>query len=132
MACSGLHCAGCAGGIAVPIVPLAEVYGLVWIAEHIVEVIAVSAGCGVLAVAAVVALMRWADRRDAARDAAWRQLHARQVPEIGNPVTVLPPPARRELGAPAVHLHFHGLPDAEQAVIIRQALTERTEPRPHC
>ena len=42
---------------------------LAWVAEHLVEVAAVSAACGALAVAAVVALMRWADRRDARRAA---------------------------------------------------------------
>mgnify|MGYP001274493330 CR=1 FL=1 len=40
MACSGLHCAGCAGGITVPVVSLAAAFGLAWIAEHLIEVIA--------------------------------------------------------------------------------------------
>ena len=65
MACPGLHCAGCAGGAAVPVVPLAAVFGLAWVAEHIIEVAIVSAVCGALAVAAVVALMRREDRRQA-------------------------------------------------------------------
>jgi hypothetical protein len=47
-------------------------------------------------------------------------------------VVVQPAPARPELEPRALHLHFHGLGAAEQAVIIRQALPERTEPRPHC
>ena len=60
MSCSGLHCAGCAGGVAVPVVPLVAVCGLAWIAEHLIEVVIVSAACGILSLAAVVVLMRWA------------------------------------------------------------------------
>ena len=58
MSCSGLHCAGCVGGAAVPVVPLAAFCGLAWVAEHLVEVVIVSGTCGVLAVAGVVALIR--------------------------------------------------------------------------
>jgi len=66
MSCSGIHCAGCGAGAAVPPVALAGLLGLAWVAEHLVMVAAVSAACGVLSVAAVVALMRWQDRRQAA------------------------------------------------------------------
>ncbi|HTQ95004.1 MAG TPA: hypothetical protein VMK84_36470, partial [Streptosporangiaceae bacterium] len=65
MACAGLHCSGCAGGIGVPPVAFAAVFGLAWVTEHLIEVAAVSAACGVLSVAAVVALMRWTGRREA-------------------------------------------------------------------
>jgi hypothetical protein len=41
--CSGLHCAGCAGGAAVPVVPLAVCLGAAWLTEHIIEVAIVSA-----------------------------------------------------------------------------------------
>jgi hypothetical protein len=40
--------------------------GAAWVAGHIIEVAIVSAVCGALAVAAVVGLMRWQDRRQAA------------------------------------------------------------------
>ena len=130
MACSGLHCAGCAGGITVPVVPLAAAFGLAWIAEHIVEVAIVCATSGALAVAAVVALMRWADRRDALRAAAWRQLHTRPVPEVVSATTVLPPPtAATALGFRDLHIHLDGVPDATQVAIIRQALNGRTDQR---
>ena len=66
MSCSGLHCAGCGAGAAVPPVALAGLLGLTWVAEHLAAVIATSAACGVLSVAAVVWLMRWQDRRQAA------------------------------------------------------------------
>ena len=68
--------------------PLAAVYGLAWVAEHLIEVIAVSAACGVLAVAAVVVLMRWADRSDARRAAQWQFWYVRKVPNVA--VTNLP------------------------------------------
>ena len=127
MSCSGLHCAGCAGGIAVPVGPLLAVYGLAWVAEHIVEVVITSAVCGVLAVAAVVALMRCADRMDARRADAWRALHAREAPEV---VTVtasaLPGSERTALGFRDLHIHLDGHPSAEQAAVIRQALNGRT------
>jgi len=127
MSCPGLHCAGCAGGAAIPVWPLAAVYGLAWIAEHIVEVIAVSAACGVLAVAAVVALIRWADRRDA-RHAARRPLLITRAEVIGPPrrqaaVTSAERPA---LGFRDLHIHIDGVPSADQAAMIRQALNGRT------
>ncbi len=133
MSCPGLHCAGCAGGAAIPVWPLAAVYGLAWIAEHIIEVIAVSAACGVLALAAVVALMRWADRRDARRAAQWQFRYVREVPNVA--VTNLPPGAtnltavcdteRPALGFRDLHIHIDGVPSAEQATVIRQALSGR-------
>ena len=136
MTCPGLHCACCTGGAAVPVLPLAAFLGLAWIAEHLAEVAAVSAACGVLSVAAVVTLMRWQDRRQAARgplmvdraevraevlDAAGiRQPRADCKLAIG---TRVPDPgsAGRAAIAP-IHLHFHGLPDDRQAAIIRQAI----------
>lgn len=131
MACSGLHCAGCAGGgIAVPVVPLIAVYGLVWVAEHIIEVAIVSAVCGAVAVAAMVALMRWADRMDGRRAARWK-LQARKVPEVVTvTATALPGPERAALGFRDLHIHFDGVPSAEQAAarIIRGALTTLQNP----
>ena len=90
MSCSGLHCAGCGGGGGgAAVVVLAAVEGVEWIAAHLVEVIAVSATCGALAVAAMVALMKWADRRDARHTAEWQ---FRFIPEVSRPaVTNVPP-----------------------------------------
>jgi hypothetical protein len=106
--------------MALPVVPLVAFLGVDWVVEHLVEVVAVSATCGVLAVAAVVALMRWADRRDARRAAMWQFRHVREVPSA-RPAEV-PSAVRPELAASGLHLRFYGLPDAEQAAIIRQAL----------
>lgn len=106
--------------MAVPVVPLVAFLGIEWVAEHLAAVAAVSAACGVLAVAAVVALMRWADRRDARRAAMWQFQYVREVPSA-RPAEV-PSAARPGLAAGGLHLHFHGLPAAEQATIIRQAL----------
>ena len=128
MSCPGLHCAGCAGGAAVPVVPLIAAFGLAWVAEHIVEVAIVSAACGALAVAAVIALMRWADRRDIRRAAAWRALSAREVPAVDRShiVTSVPSAERPALGFRDLHIHIDGVPPAEQAAVIRQALNGRT------
>ena len=103
MACSGLHCAGCAGGAAVPVVPLAAVFGLAWIAEHLIEVAITSAMCGALAVAAVVALVRWSDRMDARRAARWSAMAARRAAPV---ITATATPQVTS-AAPQVIEHHH-------------------------
>ena len=123
MSCPGLHCACCAGGITVPVVPIAAAFGVAWIAGHLVEVAIVCGTCGALAVAASVALFRWASRRDDRRLAAWRLSRVREAPQIrairADPVT---PAERPALGFRDLHLHFDGMPSPEQAAVIRQAL----------
>ena len=127
MSCSGLHCAGCAGGMAVPVLPLAGVYGVVWIAEHLVEVAIVCGVSGALAVAAVIWLMRWSDRRDAARRAAWELRYIREEPLIRTVRSDLPASAERAaLPFRDLHIHIDGQPNPEHAAIIRQAITGRT------
>jgi hypothetical protein len=78
--CEGLHCPGCQGGggkaVAVGGGIVAVVLAVEWVAAHAWEVLAVTTVCGALAVAAVVALMRWADRRKA-RHAARAPVHPR-------------------------------------------------------
>ena len=125
MSCPGLHCAGCGAGAGVPPLALAAVFGLAWVAEHLVEVIAVSAACGVLAVAAVVVLMRWAGRRDARRAAEWQFRYVREVPRSGTRVPISGT-QRPALGFRDLHIHLDGAPSAEQAAVIRQALNGRT------
>lgn len=123
MACSGLHCAGCAGGMAVPVVPIAACFGLAWVADHIVEVAVVSAACGALAVAAVVALMRWCDRRQGRR-AAGRPIWTVRA-EAAGLTAAAAPRVTQGTAAPAIeqHVHFHFDPaDREAARIIRTAL----------
>lgn len=119
-ACGGLHCAGCASGAGVPVAAFAAVFGVAWVAEHLAEVLAVSAGCGVVAVVFVVAVMRWTDRREARFAAILAACREHQA---------LPPPARPQVSAPAarpqleaggnhLHLHFDGADPAEVAAII--------------
>jgi hypothetical protein len=104
-------------------VVLAAVCGFVWVAEHLIEVGIVSAVCGALAVAAVVALMRLGNRRDERQRGAASIWTVREVSPITHArAESVTPAARPVLEAPAVHLHFHGADPAEAAEIIRQEL----------
>lgn len=119
MSCSGIHCAGCAGGAAAPVIPFAAVFGLAWVAEHLVEVAVASVACATLAVAAIVMLVRYADRRDARPVQLWS---ARAVPATANPqvaATVISPAIEQHL-----HIHYHGAAPQEAPVIMRPAITE--------
>jgi hypothetical protein len=110
----------------VPVVPLLAVYGAAWVAEHIIEVAIVCGVSGALAVAAVVWIMRWTDRRDERRRVVWLAQRAREVPEIRTVRSDLPPPAERPaLGFRDLHIHLDGVPAADHAAVIRQALNER-------
>lgn len=124
MSCSGLHCAGCAGGAAVPVVPLAVVFSLAWIAEHLVEVIVMCGVSGTLAVLVVVALMRWGERQDARRAQIWAaRKAAASRPSIT--ATVIPQASRGTALAIEnhVHYHYHGeRASPEPARVIRTAL----------
>jgi hypothetical protein len=125
MSCGGLHCAGCAGGMALPVVPIVELYGLTWVIEHLAEVVTVSAACGALAVAAVVALMRWCDRRQARAAIGRPYLYVREVPAVTASAERVPiaDTARPAVAAPQVVFNFYGVPEADQAHVIRQALS---------
>ncbi len=116
MSCSGLHCAGCAGGGSAPVLAFAVFYGVDWVVTHLVEVIATSAACGVLAVAAVVVLMRWADRRDARHAGSLLITRAEAVPLVTARVT---PPAVQPAAPPAIenhyHVHYHAADGSEPA-----------------
>ena len=104
-----------------PVAILAGALGVDWVLTHLVEVAAVAGGSGVLAVAASVALLRWADRRDSRRAELWA---VREVAGTGTAVPVAAPehPAiiYRDL-----HIHLDGIPASEQADVIRQALDGR-------
>lgn len=123
MSCSGLHCAGCAGGAAVPVVPLLGFCGAAWVAEHLIEVAITCGVSGALAVAAVVALMRLGNRRDDRQRAAASIWIAREAPPIthvrAESVTSAERPA---LGFRDLHVHLDGQPTAEQAEVIRRAV----------
>jgi len=104
---------------------LAGVLAVEWVAAHAWEVLAVTALCGALAVSAVVALIRWTDRRAAAfaaRLAARREaatLTAAVIPQVSQP------------GRPAipqvVNFNFYGPDGREAARVIRQALPAQEE-----
>jgi hypothetical protein len=125
------------GGIAVPIIPFFEAYGLAWIAEHIVEVSVVCAVSGALSLAAVVWLKRWSDRRDARRRGAGPLLYVRS-----EQITV---PARQHTPiAPTYTFNFYGadsdtaarvfeaIPgNTGDATITERELTHGTAPHPH-
>lgn len=116
MSCSGLHCAGCAGGVAVPVVPLAATLGVAWVVEHIIEVAAVSAGCGALAVVAVVWLMRWQERREAVHAASRPFLVVRGAPAAVYQAVIIPAvPASGDRGVLPLALPFPLLAPGEDA-----------------
>ncbi len=117
MSCSGLHCAGCGGGAAVPVAALAALEGFAWVAAHVIEVAVVSAACAVLTLAVVVALVRRGDRRDARHLARGTLLTTR-------PDAAPLPPARRraELPPPVINNYFYVADPAVAARVIRQAL----------
>ena len=96
--------------------PSAAFLGVDWIVTHLVEVIATSAVCGALAVAAVVALMRWADRRDARHAATRPLLTTRAAP------SALPRAERPAIAPASITVNVVGVPSPEQAEVIRRAL----------
>jgi type II secretory pathway pseudopilin PulG len=126
VSCSGIHCAGCAGGSAVPALGLVALCGVDWVIENIVAVAVVSAVCGVLAFTAVAALIKWADRRDERHAASGALLYVR--------ADALPPIRTPQVGQgtqAAIQNHYHGPQfiingtDGQEtaARLIRQALT---------
>jgi len=120
MSCSGLHCAGCGGGAGVPLVALLALEGFTWVAAHVIEVAAVSLACGVLSVAAVVALMRWQDRRQAALTARGPLLVTR-----ADAAPLPPARPRAALPPPVVNNYFYVADPAAVARAARQALPAR-------
>lgn len=120
MRCPGLHCPGCrdGGGLVLVVIGIVAAAAVgAWLAAHVWEVIAVTAACAVLAVAAAVALSRWADRRGAPRGAERPFLVAREVPAAVSPA------GRPALEVRELHIHLDGLaPAAEQVQVIRRAL----------
>ena len=123
MSCPSIHCACCAGGITVPVVPIAAAFGHAWIAEHLVEVIAVCGMCGALAVAASIAPFRWASRRDDRRLAPWRLSQARAAPQIPTVRTDSVTSAERPARSGSVTCTCTLTAGPEQADVIRQALS---------
>ncbi|MGH3222565.1 MAG: hypothetical protein ACRDPY_28365, partial [Streptosporangiaceae bacterium] len=120
-------------------VPIAATLGVVWIAEHLVEVAIVCGVSGTLAVAASVALLRWANHRDDRQRAAWRARYlARAAPravttvraevvdaaEIGTACSDFT--VRALPGRPPMIVNIFGALDDGQAEVIRRALDGST------
>ena len=123
----------CSAGPAAPVVPLRRCSSAsMWVAEHLVEVIATSAVCGALAVAAVALLMRWADRRDARQRAAASIWTVRPSALPADRREAVGQAERAALPFRDLHIHLDGMPSPEQAAVIRQALNEpnASQPRP--
>lgn len=101
-----------------PVAILAGALGVDWVLTHLAEVAAVAGGSGVLAVAASVALLRWADRRDSRRAELWA---VREVAGTGTAVPISAP-EHPAIVYRDVHLHLGEGTTAEQIHIIRQAI----------
>lgn len=99
----------------------AGLYGAAWILAHLVELLAVGAGCAVLTGLAIRYLMAWSDQR-AIRVWSQRpvQLHAAAVPLAA---AAPPGPARAGItGGVSFNFYNYNLTPAEQAAVIRQAI----------
>jgi len=109
------------------VLALTAFLGVDWVVTHLVEVAIVSGTCGALAVAAVVALMRWCDRRQVRRAASRSLWSVCSEPVTGTRVPYSVTSAERPaLGFRDLHIHLDGVPVADQAAVIRQALNGRT------
>ena len=94
-----------------------------WVASHAVEVLAVTAACGALAVAAVVALMRWGDRRERRHMAERPFLVSRMEPATLTATVI--PQVSQGTQPPAIETHYHihlDPADREAVRVIRTAL----------
>jgi len=126
----GYHWTPCRGGDSKVIVAggglFAGVLAVEWLAAHAWEVLAVTALCGAAAVTAVVALMRWTDRRAAAFGA---RLAARRAGATLT-ATVIPQVSQHERPAipQVVNYNFYGADSTMAARVIRQAIPDRPGP----
>ena len=106
------HCACCCAGAALPVAPLLELCGAVWVIEHLAAVLIVCAVSGLLSTALAVVVFRQARIRDDRRMTLWRQVRHAEVEQPVRPRAVIravaervpevaPAPARAALGPPA-------------------------------
>lgn len=102
---------------------LAAAVAIEWVASHAWEILAVTAACGALAVSAVVALMRWGDRREARHMAEHPFLISRPAPATLT-ATVIPQVSQPQRPAiPQVAIfNFYGAGSTMAARVIRQQL----------
>ena len=122
---------GGGGGLVLAVIAAAVLIGsgAVSAAVHLLVAILIALGCVIGA--AVLGALAWLvhrarSDRPVRRPAApiWTARPDALPPRTREPLTDSPRP---ELAAPALHIHFHGLPDEERAHVIRQALNGRTE-----
>ena len=108
------------------VVAVAAVYGIEWALARILWILSAAVIIAVVTVAAMVPLMRWAQRRDAVRLPLWR---VREAPAqlYAEPVTELPRTERPAIAPAVINLNFYGVPADERATIIRTAI-EGNEP----
>lgn len=94
-----------------------------WVAAHAIEVFAVTALCGAAAVAAVIALMRWGDRRERRHMAERPFLVSRAEPATLT-ATVIPQVTQAERPAipQVVNFNFYGTGSTTAARVIRQQI----------
>lgn len=126
----GYHWTPCRGGGDAKVILaggglLACAFAIEWVASHAWEILAVTAACGALAVSAVVALMRWGDRREARHMAERPFLVSRPAPATLT-ATVLPQVSQSERPAipQVVNFNFYGTGSAMAARVIRQSLPD--------
>lgn len=128
MSCPGLHCPGCSGGqslgilAAVVAVTYVAAETVLWVAERIWWIVGTLAVCFALAVAASMWLERWADARGARFAAAHGILSRADVVAPAVVRARVIEPERPGLAATQITVNIFGVPSAEQADIIRQAL----------
>jgi hypothetical protein len=120
VSCPGLHCPGCSGAqsaaiLAAVVVALVVAYESVqWVAERIWWIGGTVAVCLVLSVAASM----WLEGRTQRREVAW----GRERGIYSRADGVLPYPVRPAVAFRDLHIHLDGVPSAEQAAIVRQAI----------
>jgi hypothetical protein len=85
--------------------------------------LAVVAACAVLAVAAVVRLMRAAERRGAMATAQWSVQRQLRAEAVAREVPAGLPPAGAPAIGPVYHFNFYGPAGDTHAAIIRKAIT---------
>ena len=102
---------------------LAAAEVLAWVASHAWEILIITAVCGALAVAAVIALMRWGDRREARHAIEHPFLVTRGEPLPTVTATVTPQAIQGALPAIVNNYYIRIDPGSQEAArIIRTAI----------
>lgn len=76
---------------------------LEWVVAHAWEIIAVTGGCGVLAVVGAIALLRWTGRREATGALVYKAAFDRQREALA----AAPKPQLTQGTVPAIEYHVH-------------------------